>query len=168
MATSFDEAVRFRGTVNLSGAESVQHKAQSVRATDIVDGANVPATKLVTRIHAVLAQDVGADAEAQERIVYQANLAGTIREVYATPAAAATGTAKATIDVNRNGSSILTAAFDVDSGHSAYQKVAGSVNSAALSAGQALSISITKDDGGTGDDLPKGIAVTIVIDENGS
>lgn len=166
MATTFSDAVTFRDSVNMAGAGTVQHKAGSVESDHIATGANIAASKLTTRLHQTLNQDDGSAATAQTRAVYQARASATLQEVYATVLTAATGDSTVTIDVQKNGTSVLDSTFQVDSADAAYAKVSGTLTTTTVSDDEVIEVVVTVS-AGTGT-LPQGLMVTVVVDEEGT
>lgn len=161
-----DHPVLFLSEVNTSRATSVLLKDGCVTSASVASGANIAASKLVNRIHAVLAQDNGSAVVAQTRAVYQAKNAGTLVNVYATVMTAAVGDSTITIDVKKNGTTVLTGTFNIDSGDAANAKVSGTLDTTTIAADDVLSVVITVS-AGTGT-LPQGVLVSCIIDENGT
>lgn len=98
--------------------------------------------------------------------LYCAFAAGTVKGVKAGSRVAAVGDATATIDVLKNGTSILSTTIQLDSGNVAYTPENGSLDSTktSLSAGDVLTWSMSVN-AGTGT-LPSGVYVALSIDQD--
>lgn len=140
--------------------------AGTVRNADVSASAAIAATKLVNRHTAVWAQPNTA-ATTETRAIHLAQLAGTVNSVKAGSIAAAIGNSTVTVDVKKNGTTILTGVITLDNANSARVAEAGTISggTVAVAAGDVLEVVLTATIGsGT---LPTGVFVAVEIDEAG-
>ncbi|VTU02779.1 Marine sediment metagenome DNA, contig: S03H2_L04701 OS=marine sediment metagenome GN=S03H2_18785 PE=4 SV=1 [Gemmataceae bacterium] len=123
----------------------------------------IDATKVKHQYAPQLAQAHGTAATAERRIVHVARAAGTVAAVGAGPVVAATGNSTVTVDVRKNGTSILTSTISLTSATAAFARVAGTINTAAYVAGDVFEVVVTVA-AGTGT-LPQGVSVQVVFRE---
>lgn len=93
---------------------------------------------------------------------YGAN--GSVVAVRAGIRTAAVGAATVTIDVKKNGTSILTGTISITSSQAAFALVAGSVATAAYVVGDVFEVIVTATAGGG--TLPQGLFVDLIFDED--
>lgn len=74
-----------------------------------------------------LTQAHGTAATDERRVVHVARAAGTVTGVQAGAVVAATGDSTVTVDVLKNGTTVLTGVITLDSGDAAYAEVSGTV-----------------------------------------
>ena len=115
----------------------------------------IAANKVDHQYAPILAQVDGSAASAETRVVHVAKAAGTVEQFQAGPVVAATGDSTVTIDLHKNGSSILTATITIDNGDAAYAKVPAAIDDDEYVAGDVFEIVITVS-AGTGT-LPQGV-----------
>lgn len=154
-----------RGTVV---ATSISLTSASITSAMIAAGANINADKLEHR-HVITHGQDNAAAAAQERVVHVVKgTTGLIESVSVGSIVAATGDSTVTIDVEKNGTSVLSSAVTLNSSSAALTEIAATVDGAQddLAAGDILSIVITVS-AGTGT-LPTGVFVNITLDEIGT
>ena len=123
----------------------------------------IDAAKLKHQYAPRLAQAHGTAATAERRVVHVARASGTVAAVEAGPVVAAVGDSTVSVDVRKNGTTILSAPITIDNGDAAYAKVAGAISSAAYVAGDVFEVVITVT-AGTGT-LPQGVFATAVFRE---
>ena len=127
--------------------------------------AGIGATKLQHQYIKAYSQEgdtTGANDERIVHVVYGAT--GTVVAFEAGSAVANIGNSVITVDLHNNGASILTATFDLDSGDAAYALVAGTIDTAAVTDGDVLSVVVTATIG-TGT-LAKGVFASLIIRED--
>lgn len=127
-------------------------------------GANVAATKTQHRWRALFNQVHGSIATAERRAVFYAYATGTITFVRAGSVVACIGGATITIDVKKNGTSILTATIVLDNANTAYVVEAGSLSVTTLAIGDVLEVVQTVATGGG--TLGQAVFVVVGIDED--
>lgn len=142
--------------------------AGTVTDAAITAGANLSASKLQHRYQAVYAQEASDDAIAEERIIHVAAGAGTIVSFAAAllvPPDTAAGSSgrTATIDLKKNGTTVLTGAIQLDNDNTARVLEAGILSSDTLASGDVLSVAVTTA-GSTGTH-PIGVYAIAVIHE---
>jgi hypothetical protein len=137
-----DELIEARGGLVVSGG-AFSAPSASIGNSQIKSDDQVDAEKLEHQHRIVLAQVHGSAASAERRPVHVAIGAGQIQAVKAGCVVACTGNAAITVDVKKNGTTVLTGTITVDSGDAAYALVAGTVASAAYVAGDVLEVVVT-------------------------
>ena len=147
-----DGDVYVAGTLS---AERMVLAAASVANVNVQALADIDASKLEHQYRAQYAQESATDAVSEARVivprVYGAT--GTILSFRAGNVVAAGATTTVTVDLLKNGSSVLTAPISLDSTTTAYTSVAASFASTALVVGDVLEVEITL----TGSNEPKGV-----------
>src|SRR4051794_22602097 len=108
--------VLITGTLTVQGPLNVP--AGTFSDTHIAAGAAIQATKLIHDVYKTLNQPNSA-ATTETRSIYQARSAGTVIEIGAGSIAAAIGAATVTIDLKKNGASILTGVITLDNANTA-------------------------------------------------
>ena len=135
--------------------------------------AAIDATKLEHQ-HNIAYGQANAAAVDETRVIYVCRGAtGTVMAVKAGSIAAAVGDANCTVDVKKNGTTILTAPITLDSSNAAYTPEAGTVSVSGLVAGDVLTVVI---DGTINPDattttsgaeaMPTGVYVEVVVHED--
>ena len=162
MATTVIESdVLIRGALV---AESFTSPAQSVSADAIKTSANVPADKLESRIYSSHSQPNSA-ATTETRPLFVARRPGTVNSVLAGSIAKAIGDSTVTVDVKKNGTTILSAVITLDNANTARLGEAGTISDADFVADDWFEVVITATAGsGT---LPTGVFVQMESDQDG-
>lgn len=121
------------------------------------------ATKLKHQYTPVISQVHGTAAAAERRVRHVARAAGEVTAIEAGVVVAAVGDSVVTVDLKKNGTSVLTSPISIDSGDAAFAKVVGSISSASYVAGDVfeLVVAVTA---GTGT-LPQGLFCDTVFRE---
>lgn len=88
----------------------------------------------------------------------------TVRQVRVGSVVACIGDSTVTVDVKKNGSTILSSTVQLDSGNTAYVSEAGTINTSSLASGDVLTVVVTVS-AGTGT-LATGLWVELRIDED--
>jgi len=152
-----------RGTLN---CEAIALPQNSLTSTDqIRAGINIPADKTEQRFFPTWSQPNTA-ATTETRTLFVARRAGTLNEVVAGSIAKAVGDSTVTVNVRKNGTTVLAAVITLDSTNTARVLEAGSVTSSAFVAGDWFDVVITATVG-TGT-LPTGVFVQLEVDQNGT
>lgn len=120
-------------------------------------------TKQVHRVYPALKQTHGGAAVAQREVVRIAHAAGTVSAVRAGVTVASTVDAEITVDVRKNGVSILASPLVLDSTDTAFTSALASISTASYSAGDFLEVVVTVDV--AGGVLGQGLRVELVCDE---
>ena len=138
----------------------------SIKNSSIEASAGIAASKLQHRFRVGHAQVHGSNASAERRVCHVVRGAtATINSMRAGNVVAATGDSTVTIDLKKNGSTILSATIQLDTGNAAYALEAPSgFTSTALVQGDVLEIVQTVS-AGTGT-LPQGVFTVVEIDED--
>jgi hypothetical protein len=120
-------------------------------------------TKVDHQYIAQMAQAHGTAATAERRVVHIARAAGTFVSVQVCPVVAATGDSTATVDVKKNGTTILSGTVTIDNGDVAYSKTSAALSVTSYVAGDVIEVVQTVS-AGTGT-LPQGMTTTVVMRE---
>lgn len=162
MATSYIEGDVFvRGTF---GAKTFRAPSASVGNAAIESNAGVEASKLQHQYERVFSQERATDAAVEGKVVHVvAGATGTVLSVSVGSVVAAGASSSATVDVLKNGTTILTGTVVVDNGNTAYVGEAGTVSVSALVAGDVIEARVTAVSGAN---KPKGVFVSVVIRED--
>lgn len=114
------------------------------------------------------AQPNGSAAAAEQKAVHVGyGATGSVIGVRAgvrTQGAAGTGGMSVTVDVRKNGTSVLTAVVTIDATTAAFAKVPGSVSTPAYVTGDVFEVVVTATAGGG--TLPQGLFVDLIFDED--
>lgn len=136
----FRGIVQFLNVILNSGCVSDKHVAAD---------AAIAVTKLQHQHRAIYAQESAATATAETRTVHVVHgTAGLVKAIKFGSVVACLNGATITIDLLKNGASILTTAIVLDDADSAYDLVAGVIDTEAVVAGDVLEIAITVAVGG--------------------
>ena len=135
-----DENALFRGIVQFlhivlpSGCLENKHVASD---------AAIAASKLQHQHRAVYAQESATAAADEARVVHVVHgTTGVVKAIKAGCVVACLDNATIAVDLLKNGVSILTEEFDIDSGDAAYALVAGVIDTDTLEIGDVLEIAV--------------------------
>lgn len=163
MPTTFLEKVYMQGGAVISGDGS-SFPASSVGDAAFNASDPLTAVKQQHQYVARQAQVHGSAATAERRVAHVARAAGTLVEVKLSVVVAAIGDSTVTVDVRKNGTTMLTGTVGLASANAAYSTVAGSISgSGAYVAGDVIEIVQTVS-AGTGT-LPQGVCTELVLRE---
>lgn len=164
MSGLIDGDLTVRGTLNVG---AITLPANSIdQASQIKAGVNIPADKTEQRFFPSWQQPNSA-ATTETRTLFVARRAGTLNEVIAGSIAKAVGDATVTVDVKKNGTTVLAAVITLDSANTNRIVEAGSVSGGGtFVAGDWFEVVITATIG-TGT-LPTGVFVQCEADQNGA
>lgn len=123
----------------------------------------IDATKLKHQHVKVHAQPYGTAAASERKVVHVARSAGSVAAIEVGVVVAAVGAATVTLDVRKNGTSVLTSPVSLTSSQAAYSKVNGAISVAAYSSGDVFEIVLTATAGGG--TLPQGVFCDAVFRE---
>ncbi len=163
MSGIIDGDLQVRGNVNCNSITLPLNAIDS--AGQIKAGLNLPAEKFEQRFFPAWSQPNSA-ATSETRTLFVARRTGTINEVVAGSIAKAIGDSTVTIDIKKNGSTILNAVVTLDNANTARIVEVGSINSGAFVAGDWIEAVITATLG-TGT-LPTGVFLQLEVDQNGN
>ena len=158
---------RFESDLHVAGgisSETMSIPAATVTNAMVNGSAGIATTKLVHRYHAMYAQESATTAADEARplfVVYGAT--GTVQSFKAGSVVANIGDSAVEVDLLKDGVSILTAVISLDSTNAAYTPEAGTINTAAVVAGDVLEVSIDATIG-TGT-LALGVYCELMVDE---
>lgn len=144
-------STRIDGDTYVDGAFSAKQivlPAGAAGDNAIAPLAGIQASKLQHQHRAVFAQNSNANAAAQTVTLFVAVAAGVVNAVKAGAIVVALTTATATVDVKKNGTSILSAPISLTSSQTARQLVAGTVTTTPFVAGDVFEVVVTASAGG--------------------
>jgi hypothetical protein len=141
-----DADVNIRGALSVAGAVTVPASSFGDREADASDP--ITATKLQHQWQRLFAQDHGSAAVAERRVIHLARGAGTVVAVRAGSVVACVGGATITVDVKKNGTTILSASIVLDSANTAYIPEAGTVSVGTYAADDVFEVVVTVAAGG--------------------
>lgn len=160
--TRFTNECEFSQPCTFVGAVSLP--SGTVTNANIATAAGIVASKLVSRRSIGYGQPNSA-ATTETRVVFACyGTTATVLQFAAGSIAKAVGDSTVTIDLKKNGSSILSAVITLDSGNTNRLLETATLSSTALVAGDWLEIVITATVG-TGT-LPTGVFVRLLLDED--
>jgi len=156
---------RVVGDMQVTGAlvmGSVTLPNSSVTNASVAAAAGIDADKLDHQ-HSKCYAQANSAASDETRIIHVARAAGTVEDFVAGSIAKAVGDATCTVDLKKNGTTILSAVITLDSGNTNRVAEAGTVSTAAYVSGDVFEVVI---DGtiGTGT-LPTGVFCQAVFFE---
>jgi hypothetical protein len=164
MTITVEEDMFVRGVLVPSSIRMPQNAITS--GDQIQAGANLPADKTEQRLFPHWSQPNTA-ATTETRTLFVARRSGTVNEVVAGSIAKAIGDSTVTIDVKKNGTTILTGVITLDNANTARVVELGSISGAGtFVAGDWFEAVITASVG-TGT-LPTGVYLQLEADQNGS
>lgn len=156
----FDEHIHFRSatftTITLPGS--------TVGNSQILAGAGIEAEKLEHH-HSITENQPNSAATTETRVIHSVyGATGDVLAFEAGSIVAATGNATVTLDLKKNGTTILTGVVTLDSGNTAYIVEAGSIDTAPVVDGDVLEVVIVATIG-TGA-LPTGLFYNLRLNED--
>lgn len=157
-----EEEAQFRGPVTFLDAKL---NTGCVQKSHVQASAGIEADKLEHQHRAICEQESDTTATAQDHVVHVVKgLTGTIKTVKAGCVVSCVGDATITVDLHKNGTTVLTGAITLTSAQAAYELVAGTIENAAVVADDVLEIVVTVD-AGTGT-LGKGMFAYVDLFED--
>jgi hypothetical protein len=158
-----DGDIQIRGNLNCNSITLPQNAIDN--SSQIKAGTNLNADKLEQRFFPAWSQPNSA-ASTETRTLFVARRSGVVNEVIAGSIAKATGDAVVTLDVKKNGTTILNAVITLDNANTNRIVELGSITSSAFVAGDWFEVVITAT-ANTGT-LPTGVFLQMECDQNGS
>lgn len=123
-------------------ARSFSIPAGAIGDTQVSSSANIAASKL-GHIHRVFRGQAGAAASETSAVHYVVGATGTVSSIVAGAITPAVGADTCTVDVKKNGTSILSSAISLTNSQAAYAVVSGAISTAGLVVGDVISVVIT-------------------------
>ena len=141
MSFRIEEGGQFRGAVQFL---NILLNPGCVGDAEVKSAAGIAASKLEHQHRAVYAQESGTTAAAEDRVFHVVKgTAGTLKTFKAGCVVACIGDATITVDLHKNGASVLTGAITLSSSQSAYDLVAATINTDSVAAGDVLEVVVT-------------------------
>lgn len=138
--------------------------AASIGDTQVAPAAGIQASKLQHAHRPIYAQGSSTNATAATQVIYVVvGSTGTVQVAEAGAVVPATGSDTCTVDIKKNGTTILSAVIALTSSQTARQVVAGAVTSASVVAGDVLEVVVAPNHN-TGT-LPQGVFVALDVFE---
>jgi hypothetical protein len=136
----------------------------SVTDATVAAGANISPAKLQRRLQRGYAQESATIAAAESRVIHTVfGTDGTVQQIDIGCVVPAVGDSTATVNVKKNGVSILSAAITLNNANAARVSAHPTISDTALAVGDVLEVTITIS-AGTGT-LPKGVYCQVTLDE---
>ena len=145
-------------------AGSFTPPANSVGNSVVRAGDPIDAEKLEQQYVRTHGQAHGTNATAERRVLHVAQAAGELFAIEAGVTVAATGNSTATVDLHKNGSTILSAPIVLDNTNAAYAGEAGTFSSQPYVAADVSEVVVTVS-AGTGT-LPQGVYAAVCFRED--
>ena len=143
--------VRFDSDLHVAGSitcEELDIPAGSLVDADVAAGAAISATKLMHQ-HSPNYSQPNTTATSETRILHTVyGATGTITAFKAGSIVLNIGAATVTVDLRKNGTTVLTGVITLDTANTAYTPEAATILSASVVAGDVLSVVITATAGG--------------------
>lgn len=152
MSTRYDDPQIFNGPVVFAGSVTIP------------TGSNIDPGAMDAHQHNRTYAQNGAAAAATVVLHECRGTVGRIRAIRAGSVAKAVGDSTVTVDVRKNGVTVLSATIQLDVANTNYVSEAGTLSVTALAVGDVLTVVMTVS-AGTGT-LPTGVYVTAVVDED--
>jgi hypothetical protein len=160
------ETSKVSGNLVVSGnlkAGSFDMPANSVGDTEMTAARPADVDKVLHLHQHVYAQNRSAAVATERKAAFVAYADGVVLDVTAAVTQAAVGDSTVTVDVYKNGASILSSVLTFDSGDAAFASQSAALSSPGYSAGQVVEVVVTSTPG-TGTP-PRGLAVTVTAKE---
>lgn len=144
---------------------NIKLNAGCVKNASVEGGAGIEATKLEHQHRAVWAKESDTTAVAEDHVIHVVKgTAGTLKTFKAGCIVASTDADTITVDLHKNGVTVLDAAIVLTNAHAAYEVVNGVIDTAAVAAGDVLEVAVTiQEDGG---DVGKGVFAYLDLHED--
>lgn len=144
-------------------AGTISLPADAVQDTQVIAAANLAASKLEHQYQKVWAQESTTDAATERRVVHVVKgTTGTLISFKAGAVTVAGAATTVTVDLLKNGTTVLTSVITLDNSQVAYELEDGSAfTSTALVVGDVLEIKLIL----TGTNEPKGVFAEVVLRE---
>lgn len=161
--TTIDSDLYVNGHI---ASKTMTPPAGSVTNNSVIAAAGIEATKLEHQFEPVYSQEAATVAAADNKVMHVVRGAtGDVIQFAAGSVVVAVGDSTATIDLQKNGVSILTAAIVLDNANAVRTlEAAAGYSATTLAAGDVLSVVVTVTPG-TGT-LPKGLFVRLTVRED--
>lgn len=138
--STVNDSLYVKGTLR---ADAMVIPSNAIGDSQVNPASPIAAEKLEHQYNKQVEQKHTETAVAERRIIHVAYAAGTLEQFQAGCTVANIGDSTVTVDLLKNGSSILSAVPTIDSGDAAFALVLGTISSAAYVAGDVFEVSIT-------------------------
>jgi hypothetical protein len=162
VSSRFDDDVQFNGQVRFAKAPTLP-TAAAVGNNQMSPADPAQPDKLYHRFRRAWGQPHGTAATAERRALYVAGADGTLTDFRVGVVAAAVGDSTVTLDLRKNGTSVLSSAVTLTSSAAAYAKTTAAVATPGYVAGDVFELVQTVS-AGTGT-LPQGAFAVAAFDE---
>lgn len=130
----------------------------------VASGAGIVASKLEANHRNTVAQ-AGTAATETKVIAHVRGTSGTLRDLVVTCVTACDGASTVTVDLKKNGTTVLGSVVTLDNSKAAYSTTQGTFSNASVSQNDVLTVVITANQVGT-PALATGVAATLKWDED--
>jgi hypothetical protein len=158
---------RFEGDTIIDGAllaRSITLPSNSVGNANVSAGSPLDTTKTIHRHTVTDNQKHGTATATERRVIHVAKEDGDLSSIVAGCVVANIGAATITVDLYKNGSTVLTGVISLDSGDSAFDNVSGTFTATPYSAGDVFETVVTATAGGG--TLGQGLFVQVTFNED--
>jgi hypothetical protein len=138
--------------------------AATIKNVGVASDAAIAASKSERSFPIVVSQ-AGPAVTATHLVRFCKGTTGTIKHVTVSNITACAGSSEVTVDVKKNGTTVLSAVVTLNSSKAAYSETEATITVPALADGEYLTVHITATQSGT-DALATGVLVQIDIDED--
>jgi hypothetical protein len=159
MASTIGDDITYYKAVNFAGTVSLP--ANAVGDAHVAAASPLGVTKTTHQYIATYGRPGNATSETDP--IHVCKSAGTIAQVRAGSVTAAAGDSTVTVDIRKNGTTVLAGVITLDSANTAYVSEAGSLSAAGVAANDVLTAVIAAA-AGTGT-LPTGVFAQVVVQE---
>lgn len=162
------ELSRHAGDLHVTGTISggtTSLSSGAVLNASVAANAGIDADKLEHRFQKVVAQESGTTSATEDRVVHVVHgTTGTVVAFEAGSVTACAGAATITVDLHKNGTTILSAPITLNSSSTAYIVQTATISSASLADGDVLEVVIVATAGGG--TLGNGVFASVQLDED--
>lgn len=141
MATRYDEPVNFNAPVKFAGGVTLPQSC--VGDAQFSSVAPLTADKQQHQYPQRHTQAHGTAAAAERRVVHVAKSAGQVADFLAGVVVACVGDSTISVDLRKNGTTVLSAAVGLSSANAAFAKVTGTISVANYAPGDVFEVVVT-------------------------
>lgn len=162
MANVFVGDVRIEGNLSVTGTS--YQSAASITNASVASNAEIASTKVKHRRTGFYSDIIGTDVVTSGRVLYRCYASvGTILKAYCGSVVAAGAATTVTVDIKKNGTTVLSATIVLDNGNTAYVAEEGTLSVTSLVAGDVITATWTL----SGANEPTGFFVGVDVEEAG-
>lgn len=164
IVTTIEGSLNLKGDLIISGGGQLTLPASSVGDNNVSAGSPLAVDKTTHQINKTYTQKHGtAVASDPGSVIHIAGSAGVVQSVKVSVRTIPIGAATVTVDVKKNGTTILTGVVTIDNANVAYTAETGAITTTAYVNGDFFEVVLVATAGGG--TLPQGIGVEVVFRE---